>query len=264
MVLIEVREHIIEKYRRREYIWDVKLHSADRRGDIRRASVADVLCIAAPRWLVVPWDLTPERHRECGRGDLAEVGALLVACWRGCIALGVIDRELLDLRAGVQQQASDGRENDAHAEKQRQDGLGRENGLPGFQSLLAKSGICPPESVYCLSSPPRSQSRGIRTWRPSALLLLIRLLIVPDAAGIGVLHGWRRGTPVRDRRSGRRGRDVGRCCARCRSFPKRSSATQGLRAGSDFGDAGVADVAVTMRRARLFSLCIKSIPYGKN
>ena len=102
--------------------------------------------------------------------------------WRIHGALGVVDRDLLDLGARIQQQSSDRSEDDAHTKEERQDGLGRENWLPCLEALLAESGICPPSSAMPLSSAMRGIPVGRRTRRPPALLLLIRLLIFSETA----------------------------------------------------------------------------------
>lgn len=60
-------------------------------------------------------------------GDGCEVGAGGCLC---TIAVGVVDGQLLHRRAGPEEEAADGREDDTDGEEEREDGLGGEDGLP--------------------------------------------------------------------------------------------------------------------------------------
>lgn len=91
-------------------------------------------------------------------GDIA--GGLDLGC--GGIAIGVIDgefgdllaedgvsddgggarkREKADLAAAPEEDAADGGKDDADEEEDGQDGLGGEDGLPGFEALLLEGGV---------------------------------------------------------------------------------------------------------------------------
>lgn len=119
VVLVEVRELVVEQDGRVQNIWNVELHLADRRGDVGVAAVADVLRLFAPSRCIVLADFIAERVGHGRRRDELEAAAVLGTCGRRLVAIRVVDRDLLDLGAGVEQQASDGREDDAHAEQQR-------------------------------------------------------------------------------------------------------------------------------------------------
>lgn len=60
----------------------------------------------------------------------------------GLAAACVVDPQLLHLGASIKKQTANGGKDDADGEEERQHRLGGQDGLPCFQSLLSKRGIC--------------------------------------------------------------------------------------------------------------------------
>ena len=68
-------------------------------------------------------------------------GLIWIAHRRICCTQRVIYADLLHPRAGVQQRSPNRREDDSDGEEERKDGLGSQDGLPCFESLLSKRGV---------------------------------------------------------------------------------------------------------------------------
>ena len=133
MILIKVRQLIVHKHGR---------------GKVGRDVEFDSTLVLARRRLVREIRELPLRRRD-GCALVRRLEVVVVVLERGeadggsCgVAVGVVECYLRYLVGAPDEEAADGGEDDADEEEGGEDGLGRENGLPGLQSLLSERSIC--------------------------------------------------------------------------------------------------------------------------